>query len=47
MKQFIRDCAVITGPADGLAPLGARPSAGTEMAKYGSCLYTQNRHLKG
>ena len=23
-------------PADGLAPLGARPSAGTVMSKYGS-----------
>ena len=30
---------VITVAADGLAPLGARPSADTEMAKFGCCIY--------
>ena len=30
---------VITVPADGLAPLGARPSAGTVMTKFGSCIH--------
>ena len=28
-------------PADGLAPLGARPSAGTAMTKFGLYVYTR------
>ena len=28
-----------TVPAEGLAPLGARPSAGIVMTKYGSLIY--------
>ena len=31
MRDFI-----VTVPADGLAPLGARPSAGTVITKFGS-----------
>ena len=31
---------VINEPADGLAPCGARPSAGTVMTTCGSCIYT-------
>ena len=30
---------VITVATDGLAPLGARPSAGTLITKYESCIY--------
>ena len=30
-----------TVPADGLAPNGARPSAGEGMTKFESCLYTR------
>ena len=32
--------SVINVPADGLAPLGARPSAGTVMPKFTSHVYT-------
>ena len=31
---------IITVHADGLAPLGARPSASIVMTKYGSHVYT-------
>ena len=31
--------SVNTVSADGLAPWGARPSAGTVMTKFGSCIY--------
>ena len=37
---------VNTAPADGLAPSGARPSAGTVMTKITSCIHT-NGHWKG
>ena len=30
-------------PADGLAPSGARASAGRAMAEFGSCIYTTGR----
>ena len=42
MSNFV----VNTVPADGLAPLGARPSAGTVMIKI-IHLYIQDWHLKG
>ena len=32
---------IITVTADGLAPLGARPSAGKVMTKFGSRIYTR------
>ena len=32
---------VRTVPADGLAPLGARPSAGTVLTKFGYRVYTE------
>ena len=31
--------AIITVSADGLAPLGARPSAATAMNNFGSCIF--------
>ena len=36
--EHVSDSAVITVPADGLAPLGARASAGTVTTKPGSCI---------
>ena len=33
MSNFV----VSTAPADGLAPIGAKPSAGTTMTKFGPC----------
>ena len=36
---FIADSFVVTVPADGLAPQGARPSAGTVMTKFMCCIY--------
>ena len=38
---------VISVPADGLAPLGARTSAGTVMTKFGLVIYIWDQHLKG
>ena len=35
LKGNVSDYAVTTAPADGLAPLGARPSADRVMAKFG------------
>ena len=40
------DTEVITVPADGLAPSGARSSAGTVMTKFGPT-YIQDQHFKG
>ena len=48
MKSFIgkkrrditRNLEANTVPADGLAPLGARPSAGSMMAKFRATTYT-------
>ena len=37
---------IITVPADGLAPNGARPSASTVMINF-VCIYIQDQHLKG
>ena len=34
-------------PADGLAPIGARPSAGTVMIKLKYPEYTRDRHFEG
>ena len=39
MYENVSNCPVIIVPADGLAPLGARPSAGTVMTNAGSCMY--------
>ena len=36
---------VTTVPADGLAPLGARPSAGTVMTNFVSCVYEWPWHM--
>ena len=36
--------AVSTVPADGLAPSGARPSAGAVLSKFGP-VYIQDQHL--
>ena len=36
---------IITVPADGLAPNGARPSAGTVMAKGPICMYRTSTQL--
>ena len=33
-------------PVDGLAPLGARPSAGTDLTTFGSPVYVPNQHWK-
>ena len=38
-RENVCSIVVITVPADGLAPLGARPSPGTVMTKYESCIY--------
>ena len=38
--------AVFTVPADGLAPLGARPSAGTVQTKFRSCVKVQDQYSK-
>ena len=38
LAENIYNFVVITVPADGLAPLGARPSAGTVMTNLRSCL---------
>ena len=45
--ENIRDFVVRTVFADGLALLGARPSAGTVTTKLGSCVCIQDHHLKG
>ena len=37
---------VSTVPADGLAPLGARASAGTVMTKFGTHMYMQDQYLE-
>ena len=42
----VSDFVVSRVPADGLAPLGARASAGTIIIKFGSRIYMQDRHLK-
>ena len=39
LLEIIGDFVVGTVPADGLAPLGARPSAGTMMTKCRWCRY--------
>ena len=52
-RDFVENmcnCAAITVPADGLAPWGARTSAGTGWTGVGSIyihVYIQDRHLKG
>ena len=39
-QEILSNYVIMTVPADGLAPLGARPSADTVMTKFSSCIYT-------
>ena len=39
LKKKLFEFVAITGPADGLAPLGARSSACSVMTEFGSCKY--------
>ena len=49
LRNFVQNMcngAVITAPADGLVPWGARPSAGTVVTTCGP-VYARKRHVKG
>ena len=46
LEENMPDFIIGTVPADGLAPSGARPSAGTVMTKSDTLVNTQNQHLK-
>ena len=39
LKGYMPNFVVNTEPADGLAPFGARPSAGAAMTKSIACIY--------